>query len=334
MKKLFLLTIICTIAFLDANAQQDPMFTKYMFNSLSFNPGYAGSKDFLSIRALYRDQWWGIDGAPTSQTVTAHMPILSRVGVGISLMHDKIGINETTNGYLSYAYRIPFGNGTVALGVQGGVVNYRKDYNLLKYKDPRNMDESFLGDGINKWMPNFGAGVYYNSEKFYVGLSSPHLINYDLRDAAGSTKWAKSYRHYYVTAGAAIPITGKSLIFKPSGLLKIAGFLGDNAGDPNSLNQVGAPVEVDIDASFLFYQTFWIGASFRTAVEAEQFGGESSFDSADIWGAFYLKNGLIIGASYDYTLTKLQENAKGSFEVMLGYDFNYQTKKMNTPRYF
>ena len=334
MKKYLLLLIVCSCAFINLNAQQDPMFTKYMFNTLAYNPAYAGSKEFLSIRALYRNQWWGIEGAPTSQTITAHSPIMNRVGVGINLNHDQIGINRTTTGYLNYAYRIPFGKGTVSLGVQGGVVNYRKDYDLLKYKDPRGMDESFLGDGINKWMPNFGAGVYYYSETFYAGISSPHLINYDLRDDASTTKWAKTYRHYYFTAGAAIPLTGNSLIFKPSGLLKVAGAFGDNAGEPNSPSQIGAPIELDVDASFLFYQTFWLGASFRTAIEASQFGGESSFDSADIWAAVYLQNGLLIGASYDYTLTKLQEYAKGSFEVMLGYDFNYKTKKVNTPRYF
>ena len=153
-------------------------------------------------------------------------------------------------------------------------------------------------------------------------------------DEITSQEWARTYRHYYFTAGGVIPVKGEEIIFKPSLLLKSVGFLGDfntNVRDPQ---KIGAPVEFDIDFSFLFHQALWVGVSFRSAVAAQAFGGESSFDSADIWASYYLKNGMRIGISYDYTLSELNDFNNGSYEVMLGYDFVYNTKKVATPRYF
>ncbi len=143
--------------------------------------------------------------------------------------------------------------------------------------------------------------------------------------------WAKQYRHYFFSTGMAIPVKGDMLIFKPSILIKNVGLLSSLNKD-SAYRNFGAPTEFDIDLSLMFYQAFWIGASFRSAFEA--FNDSSSFDSIDIWASYYLANGLRIGAAYDYTLTKLQQPAQGSFEVMLGYEFDYKTKQLVTPRYF
>ncbi len=317
------------------NAQQDAMFTKYMFNSLVFNPAYAGSTDYLSVGILHRHQWWGIEGAPLTQSLTVHTPVKERIGVGLSIVNDRIGSRSSTGANLIYAYKVQFGTGKLSLALQAGAMNWRADWGDLKYKDPKNTDEVYKVDNPNLWLPNFGAGLYYFTDRFYVGFSVPHLLKADLRKEVGAnlTKWAKWYPHFYITGGAAIPITGSSLVFKPSLLIKSVGLFSNFSSNSDALNSVGAPTEFDIDLSFLFYNKLWLGVSFRSAIEA-MFGDRSSVDSGDFWISYVLSNGLRIGAAYDYTLTPLQEQARGSYEIMIGYDFNYNISKISTPRYF
>jgi type IX secretion system PorP/SprF family membrane protein len=315
-----------------ANAQQDAMFTKYMFNQLSYNPAYAGSYEFMSINAVYRNQWWGFEGGPQSQTLTVHTPIANnRIGLGLSLINDKIGPDVgTTTANLAYAYHIPIGKGggKLSIALQGGITNYRANFNLLGIRELN--DEAFTDMTPNKWLPNFGAGVYYYSKHFYVGASVPHVLNNDLRSDAGTVKWAMQYRHYYFMAGGMVSIS-PAIKFKPSLLIKNVGLFGEFKNS-DVLNFVSAPTEFDLDLSLLFYDMFWVGASTRGAFET--FNKKSSMDSADIWAAYYLKNGIRIGLSYDYNLTKIQKFAQGTFDVMLGYDFSYKEKNIVTPRYF
>lgn len=340
-KSLPILLLFSLISILSLRAQQDPMFTKYMFNSLAYNPGFAGAPEYMQIRLLYRNQWWGFEGAPKTQTLTIHAPVNDRIGLGLNLVNDDIGATGTTALNFAYAYRFQFGAGKLSLGLQGGILNWRADWNDpgLKFRDPKAQDEAYAETNPVRWMPNVGAGVYYTAPKFYVGFSVPHLINWDLRRESEAypittDKWARLYRHYFLTAGAALPIDGDALIFKPSILIKSVGLLSSFTTSGSTINAVGAPNEFDLDLSFLFHESLWIGASWRTAFEADIFGGESSMDSADVWMSIYLSNGLRIGASYDYSLTKIQEFTKGSFEIMLGYDFSFNIKRINTPRYF
>ena len=324
-----LLLLLATVA----KAQQDPMFTKYMFNSLIFNPAYAGSNDHMTLNLIHRTQWWGIDGAPTTQSFTLHTPLKNeRVGLGFSFVNDKIGTTNTMDFNVSYAYRIPIGkNGKLAVGLQGSVQNYRADWSKLNIAEPG--DVAFASNP-NIWKPNIGAGLYYYTKHFYTGLGVPRIIEYDLTQNRTDQLpiYAKSYRHFFYTIGAAIPIKGNALIFKPSLLVKASApdsrFKADTA-----FQRIGAPTEFNVDLSLFFQETLWVGASFRSSVEALT-GGTSSFDSADFWVAYYLQNGLRLGVAYDYTLTKLQAKAGGSFELMVGYEFDYKTKRVVTPRYF
>jgi type IX secretion system PorP/SprF family membrane protein len=312
--------------------QQDPMFTKYMFNSLAYNPAYAGAKDHMAISLLHRTQWWGIDGGPRTQTFTIHSPLKNeRVGLGFNAVNDVIGPTNTMSANVSYAYRIPLGKARLAVGVQGGIINWRADWSKLNLQDVQ--DDAFSEMSPNYLLPNFGAGLYFSTDKFYLGVGMPHLIEYDLREEEVNTpQWAKQYRHYFFNAGTAIPIKGDAIIFKPSLMVKSVGLFSSINKD-EAYQNIGAPTEFDIDVSLFFYRTLWVGASFRSAIEAIT-DDSSSFDSVDFWAAYYLSNGLRIGAAYDYTLTKLQSPAKGSFEIMLSYEFDYITKKAVTPRYF
>ena len=336
MKRFFTLLALSILVGGTAFGQQDPMFTKYMFNSLTFNPAYAGSWDHMTVGLLHRSQWVEIPGAPTTQTLTLHTPLRNeRVGVGFSIINDKIGPTNSTSLNLAYAYKIPIGNMKLSIGLQAGMENYNADWTQLELETGATIDDEAFRIGQNKFFPNFGAGLYLSNEKFYVGFSSPHLVEYDLREQQDITTpiWARSVRHYFAMAGVAIPLKGRALIFKPSILVKNVGLFKSGAKDENFRN-IGAPNEFDIDLSFLFQETLWLGAAFRSAFAA--FGTEkrSSFDSADIWFSYNLKNGLRIGAAYDFPLSEIQTVTTGAFELMIGYEFDYKNTKVVTPRYF
>lgn len=335
MKKTLLAFLLLVLISTTGFSQQDPMFTKYMFNSLIFNPAYAGSKDHMAISLLHRDQWWGIEGAPKTQTFTIHSPLKDdRVALGLGVYNDKIGPTNTLSVMTSYAYRIQLGKGKLSFGLQAGVMNWKADFTNLNLDNQA--DPSFMEPTPNLWKPNFGAGIFYYTELFYAGLSVPHILDFELYEnpqGASTEFMSKQFRHYFLTAGLAIPFdASRTTIFKPSILIKNVGLFGEFKNEENTYANIGAPTEMDIDVSFLFYEALWIGASFRTALEA--FTNTSSFDSVDFWAAYYLRNGFRVGASFDFTLNELQSPAQGSFEVMLGYEFNYKEKLVVTPRYF
>lgn len=333
MRKILTLLSFLIIGGTALNAQQDAMFTKYMFNSLVYNPAYAGYYDHMYISALYRNQWLGVDGAPTTQTLTLHTPLKNnRVGVGFHVLNDAIGPIEETKAFAAYSYKIPLG-GTkqLAIGIQGGASYRRGDRSKLNLE--QNQDLAFQDIGTTTVKPNFGAGVMYYAKSFYFGVSSPSLIEHDLRTdpTIQSEFYAKQFRHYYLATGAAIPLNGDLLIFKPSILIKNVGLLSNLSKD-EAFQNIGAPTEFDIDLSFLFYEQFQVGVSFRSAIEA--FDDTSSYDSADIWMSYFLPNGLRIGAAFDYPLNDVRSVSPGSFEIMIGYEFDYKVKKTVTPRYF
>jgi type IX secretion system PorP/SprF family membrane protein len=330
-------------------AQQDPMFTKYMFNSQVFNPAYAGSKEYFSANILMREQWWGLTStapngdsfkySPSTQTLAIQSPIGKRISLGLTLIKDRIGVRNSTTANFVYAYHFPFAKGELSIGVQGGLINWRSDWTKLNFKDPQFLDPIYADPNPTRMVPNVGVGLYYYSDKFYAGFSIPHLIENDLRDLSSddlsiSRNTDRFYRHYYFMTGAAIELIGKSLVFKPSILIKNVGLLSDYAANQQTLTQISAPTEFDIDLSLLFNEVFWIGVAYRSAFEIEAFGGPSSNDSADIWFSVMLGNGLRIGAAYDFTLTDLRRSTSGSFELMLGYDLDFRVRKVNTPRYF
>ncbi|MCP3932213.1 MAG: type IX secretion system membrane protein PorP/SprF [Bacteroidetes bacterium] len=313
--------------------QQNPMFTKYSFNTLTYNPAFAGAYDHMYISLLHRTQWVEINGAPHTQSFTFHTPLKNdRVGVGLNIVNDIIGPTHSTGANLSYAYRIPLGEKTrLSIGIQAGIMNWKADWSKLNLDDIS--DPSFVNLRPTMWMPNFGAGLYLNTERFFFGVSVPQLVEYDLRDENIDTEvWARTVRHYFASMGYAIPLKGNDLILRPTLLIKNVGLFSELSKD-EAFKNIGAPTEFDFDLALIFYEQFWLGASFRSAIEA--FDNErSSYDSADIWVSYILKNGLRIGAAYDYPLTELSQVTSGAFELMLGYEFNYKERKTVTPRYF
>ena len=328
-------------------AQQEPQFTNYVFNALAYNPAYAGSKGYLSVVALHRSQWvgWnqaGNGGAPRTQSLSVHAPLGDRIGLGGSLVHDRVGATRSTLANLTYAYRIDFGAGQLSMGLQAGLRHWGADWDALRYKDPRALDAVFAGVNPNLWQPNFGAGIYFHSDRFYAGMSIPSLIRVKLRERGlieDEQRYAQRYRHYYFTAGGAIPINGdRDLVFKPSMLVKSVGLFGRFSNDQTLSGRIGAPNAFELDAALLLQETLWLGTGFRSAFEA--FGGtpgdpgRSSHSSLNAYVNLLLNNGLRVGFAYDYALTPIQQYSAGSFEVLIGYDFSYEVKQVSSPRYF
>lgn len=311
-------------------AQQDPMFTKYVFNGLIFNPAYAGSKDHLTFNLLHRSQWFGLEGAPTTQSFCMHSPLRNQhIALGFSLVNDQIGASGSTDLNTDYAYRINMPNGwQLSLALQASITNWRSNWDKLKLED--------LGDGafdqnISAWFPNFGAGAYLAADRFYLGFGAPRLLEHNLRKAetGGDAIYASTYRHYYGTIGGAFPLKNKNLVFRPSVLLKSTGLFSSLRKDALQ-HPVGSPTQMDVDVAFFLFETLWLGGAYRTALEARK----SSNDSGDLYLTWYLRNGLRVGAAYDILFSNIRRAAGGSFELMLGYEFDVKVKRVATPRYF
>jgi type IX secretion system PorP/SprF family membrane protein len=289
-----------------AFAQQDPLFSQYMFNKLALNPAYAGSREILTIDLLDRYQWVGIEGAPRTFTVAAHMATRNnKVGLGVYAYRDALGptINQGMMG--TYAYRLLLGKGTLSLGLQAGIKYFDFDWMQMNVEDP---DYTFNPQDIQKIVPDANFGVYYQTNRFFAGLSSKQLLQNEYGQATvdNKTTYTKLLMHFYGMAGAAIPMDDK-IIFRPSVMAKFV---------------KNAPLQLDINASVLFGDIFWIGASYRTE-KAIVFLTE-----------FRISEKFRVGYSYDIYLNELQPQNKGSHEIRLGIDLDIYNSRMMTPRYF
>jgi len=282
--------------------QQQVMFTQYMFNGLALNPAYAGSQETISISALAREQWTGIDGAPSTQTLSVHSPAFNkRMGLGLLVLRDKIGVTEQTGVAASYSYNLPFENGgKLALGLQAGFTSYNARFTEVSDTNP-----AFAND-VKTFDPNFGFGAYYYTDRFYAGLSVPQLKQ-SIFDKDNDDSDSRLVRHYFATAGYVMDLN-HSLKLKPNILIKAV---------------EGAPVEIDLNANLLIKEVIWVGLSWR------------SFDSIDALFQLQVTDRLQIGYAYDFaTTTDLRRVNGGSHEIMLNYRFTFNKSRIITPRYF
>ena len=222
------LIFILFLAVGSVSAQQLPQFTQYVYNTMSVNPAYAGSRETLSATALHRNQWAGVDGNPTTSTLAVHSPLrFSRVGLGLSYISDQIGDESTNYIYGNFSYTVPLSQSiNMAFGLNAGVTNYD-----LSNPDPL---DPYFADGFTKWNPNFGAGVYISSRMWYVGVSSPRLLNTDLNQGEFA---AIERNSYYAIAGKVFNI-GRGTKFKTTAIAKITN---------------GAPATYDVTANFLLF---------------------------------------------------------------------------------
>lgn len=312
MKKI-LLSLILTFAVLGTiTAQQDAQYTQYMYNTLSINPAYAGSRGALSIAALHRSQWVGLDGAPTTQTLNLSTPVGKNVGLGFSVVNDEIGNRTSQETYFdaAFSYTVLIGNeGKLSFGIKAGGHLLNIDFSQLAGFVDEQSSNGFPNID-KKFSPNFGAGVYYHNENFYAGLSIPNFLETEHFDSSGNSSsfLAQERMNWYLITGYVFDLNS-DLKFKPAVLFKAV---------------EGAPLQADISTSLLFSNKFSIGLAYRWDAAVSALAG------------FQISKKLMLGLAYDREITELGNSAfnDGSFEVFLRFELLTKYKKTLTSRFF
>lgn len=307
-RKTQLLLALLLLVLGNMQAQQDAQYTQYMYNTVSVNPAYAGSRGHLSIAALYRNQWLGLDGAPETQTLNVHTPVGYRgVGLGLSIVNDKIGPTSETYFDIDFSYTIQTSwEGRLSFGLKASAHMLDIRYSELdEFEiDPQLQSQQ---DIQNKFSPNIGAGVYYHTDRFYAGISAPRMLETTHFDSS-SVSTAKEQINLYLITGYVWDLN-PFLKFKPTILTKAV---------------QGAPLQVDLSANFMLNEKFIGGVAYRW---------DAAFSG--LFG-FMLSDQLMLGLAYDREITELGAATfnDGSFEIILRYDFIRNIGNLKSPRFF
>jgi type IX secretion system PorP/SprF family membrane protein len=316
-KILVYIALFCAMTF-RVSAQQDAQYTQFMHHKLTYNPAYAGNSEGASVTALYRSQWISLEGAPSSQLLSANIPLVNnRVGVGVNLVRNSIGISDSYTADGIYAYRTPLGRGTLAIGVQASVRKL-----LMNFSDPRVIatngvagDQAIPGGLQSKFFPNFGMGVYYSTSRYYFGLSVPRLLKNNLNYNNGQTIIDREVQHIYAMAGTVFKVA-PDVHLQPQFLLKYA---------------QGAPFDADFNLNAIFFERYTAGLSYRLGGSKSNGIGES----VDLLVSAQLSNKLFFGLGYDVTLTGLGRYNSGSAEAIFRYAFSVpEGDDYINPRFF
>ena len=294
--------LLCSNSF----AQQRTTYSQYLFNALALNPAFAGSQDQVSVSAIYRNQWTNIEGAPEIYTLTGNTAFSKkRIGLGFVLTNDKIGAHNDLSLYLSYAYRIRFRRGVLAMGLQGGFNQLKTDYSRITIQDTSDPNLTGLH---RKFNPNFGAGLFFTNSTTYIGFSVPYLVNSKVFDAGDDGVLSRARRYYFLSAGRVFPIS-ENFKFKPSTLIRF---------------QERAPLGADINLQLIYKNIISVGNSYRS--------GESNIMNFEI----QFTPNFRLGYAYEIVLSKLGQHTNGSHEVMVNYRINIPglNKGVECPTYF
>ncbi|SHI61037.1 PorP/SprF family type IX secretion system membrane protein [Algibacter luteus] len=302
--KSLILVVFTALLSIETEAQQDPQFTHYMYNTMSVNPGYAGQRNTLSATALYRTQWVGIDGAPKTMTFGIHSPLRNdRIGLGLNVVSDQLGPAEETSIDANFSYSIPVnesGDLELSFGIKGGLHLLDTDWSKGRYQ---NEDNAF-NENINLISPTLGAGLYLHSEKWYLGFAVPNILNTEHYDDFQESI-ATERLHYFLIGGYVFNLSDNTKL-KPAFLVK---------------GVSGAPVIADLSANALFNEKFTLGLAYRWD------------DSVSGLVGFQLSPEIFIGYAYDATTTALNNYNSGTHEIMLRFELQ-QIAKILSPRFF
>ncbi|WP_291287276.1 type IX secretion system membrane protein PorP/SprF [Flavobacterium sp.] len=301
MRKLFLFCIIySTIGF----AQQDSQFTQYMYNTLTINPAYAGSRGTTSIFGLYRTQWIGLEGAPKTGSFSVHTPLNnSKLGMGVSLVNDKIGPTDENTLSADISYTVPTSaTFNLSFGIRGTGNLFSLDPNKLS---PERQGDPQFQNLKSVFSPNIGAGVYWYSDKAYIGLSIPAFIETN-RYNDNNVSIYKDKICYYLIGGYVFDLS-PSIKFKPAVLTKMS---------------AGASLQIDLSANFMYNEKFVLGAAYRSNAAVSALAG------------FQITEGLFVGYAYDFDTTALRNYNSGSHEIFLRFELFKNQKSIMSPRFF
>ena len=296
-------------------SQYDYMFTQYMFNETFINPAYAGSKEAMSTTLVHRQQWVSFPGRPITTSFNLHGPLMqNKMGLGVSVLNEKIGVLNHNLAYISYAYRLKTGDkSTLAFGLMGGIHNQVNRFSEIRTNPEGTSvnDPQFSQNNASTIAPNFGTGLYFTTKTFFTGLSIPRMIDDRVKFATNgavelSTKLEPKNFHYYLVVGNLFKINN-DLKVKAQGMVKAV---------------INAPLQFDIGANALIKDMIWAGLSYRNGSAASAIVG------------MQVNPQLLVSYSYDYTLNNIQKYSSGSHEIAVNYLFSYKGKKVITPRYF
>lgn len=302
------LTLNFKLQTLNCYAQQYPQMSQYMFNKIFVNPAFCGNTPVLNVSLDYRQQYMGFEGAPTTQFLSASLPFqLKNMAVGLKVINDKVGINNSLNVNLVYAFQMGFGPGKLSMAIEGGMVSNTINFSSLRKHDE--LDESIPESSASKLVPDAHFGLYYNTEKWFVGFTAFNLIQSKIIYGDGNVG-QKLAMHFVGLAGYGFPI-GKDLKIEPSVLFK---------------NVKGVPSQLDINTSIYFKTLFSVGASYRLG------------DALAAIVSFNVIEELKIGYSYDLTMSELKTyHSGGAHEIALIYNYKLPApprKKTVDPRYY
>ena len=284
-------------------SQQDSQYTQYMYNTININPAYAGSRGVLSVFGLHRSQWVGLDGAPVTNAITINSPIENtNLGVGLSFVNDRLGPTDQNNISADVSHTIKTSETyKLSFGVKGSIDLFSFDASKLNIYTADNTLQTYN----NKFSPNIGAGIYFHSDKSYLGFSIPNFFE-TKRYSDSDYAVYKEKMNYYLIGGYVFDLN-PNLKFKPA-------FMGKMVE--------GAPLQVDVSANFLFNDKFVLGAAWRWSAAASLMAG------------FQINEGLYIGYGYDLDTTKLAHYNSGSHEIFLRFELFNRQKRIISPRFF
>lgn len=302
------LSIFCFCILFVSNslrAQQEPMYSQYMFNMINLNPAYAGNFGGDNVTLLYRMQWIGVDGAPQTGTVSwDKRSVNSNVGYGLQLYNDRLGIESTTGiqGFYSYKLKLPYS--TLTFGLSGGALNYQATYSKATTTDP---NDPLFEENINVMLPTIGFGMLFNAERMYLGFSIPALLKTKI-NINNTLRSTSANNHYFLTGGYIFDVSG-GIKLKPSILLKAVR---------------GSAPAFDINTNVWFNNSLGFGISYRPN------------DAVVSMFEIQLSPKFRLGYAYDYTISNLKTyNVGGSHELMLRYEFNMPKYiPILSPRYY
>lgn len=304
MKKVIIVAILL-VSFIQCFGQQESQYTQYMYNTMTINPGYTGTRGVPSVLGLYRTQWVGLEGAPQTGSFSIESPITyDGQALGLSIVNDKIGPSTETNLTANYSYPIQLSAELkMSLGISGSLNFMNVDYSKLDVYDP---DDPYLSGTLSRTSPNVGAGVYFHTQKWYFGFSVPQFLETKFYDDV-KTSVASQKMHFYTMGGYVFDLN-ENLKFKPAAMVKAVS---------------GAPLAVDLSANFLFNDKLTLGAAYRWDAAMSAMAG------------FKISEGINIGYAYDYDTQKIGNYNSGSHEVFLRFDLLSNSKyRLVTPRFF
>jgi len=305
MNKLYFTALFVLISFIDTFAQQDPHYTQYMYNMNVINPAYAGSKENLSFGLLYRKQWVEIEDAPTTFSLSGSAPVGSNVGLGLSVISDKIGPVEENNVYGDFSYTLNLGGEhRLAFGLKAGATFHKVGLFEIGQNNPDPDDPAFSENTSNTFL-NIGSGVFYYTNNYYVAFSVPNMLKTAHLDFNGR-KFGTETSHYFLTGGYVFNLN-QNLKFKPFAMVKSA---------------FDAPASFDVSTNFLYMEKFELGATYRLD------------DSFGAMVNYAISPSLRIGYAYDHIISDIKVTAPSSHEVILLFDLSFSKKVSQSPRYF